>query len=227
MLLFVVVQSGSTANLLMPDILKLTIENVLPMIFPEGPQNTQIDVSDVSITLYSLFDAILHNKWNFFHRVATQQIKPAGDGAAVLAGDYQEHLVKILTAYGRVLVGGTRSNVPTVVRIILASLEKINDRWKLYEKLFFKTLLLKSFLCALVRLIISPEGGMYYDMIINLLYNMSSKSKPALHDAFIEIGYAPGAKIIQQVCESGLDLPTFSSFMDQLVQDTKFSQFLQ
>lgn len=68
---------------------------------------------------------------------------------------------------------------------------------------------------------------MYYDMIINLLYNMSEKSKPALHEAFIEIGYAPSAKIIQQVCESGLDIPTFSSLMDQLVQDTKFSQFLQ
>lgn len=121
MLLFVVVQSGSTANLLMPDILKLTIDNVLPLIFPEGPQNNQIDISDVTITLYSLFDAILHNKWNFLHRNANQQIKPADDGSLLVAGDYQEHLVKILTAYGRVLVGGSRSNVPTVVRIILGN----------------------------------------------------------------------------------------------------------
>lgn len=106
-------------------------------------------------------------------------------------------------------------------------MEKLKELWRLYDKMFFKNLLLKSFLCTLIRLVISPGGVLLYDQIISILFHMSEKSKPLLQESFVSIGYPPDIKIIQQICETSSDLPTFSNNMQILIQDTIYSQFLQ
>lgn len=205
-LIFIVQQSGSAANMLMVDILKLTLDDLLP-----HERNQSAD-------LYLLLDAILQNHWNYFQKT------PAIVGAV---RSHQEDLLKIFTAFGQFLCNGTNSQDPNVIRIILSSLEKLNELWRLYDKMFFKNLLLKSFLCTLIRLVISPGGVLFYDQIISILFHMSEKSKPLLQESFVSIGYPPDIKIIQQICETSSDLPTFSNNMQILIQDTIYSQFLQ
>lgn len=209
MLIFIVQQSGSAANILMNDVLKLTLDDLLP--------HERNQSADISVNLYTLFDAILQNHWNYF-----QKIQPLAGGRS-----HQEDLLKIFTAYGQFLCNGTNSQDPNVIRIILSSLEKLNELWRLYDKVFFKNYLLKSFLCTLIRLVISQGGILFYDQIISIIFHMSEKNKTMLQESFISIGYPAEVKIIQQICETAGDLPTFSGNMQILIQDTIYSQFLQ
>lgn len=204
-LIFIVQQSGSAASLLMIDILKLTLDDLLP-----HERNQTAD-------LFLLLDAILQNHWNYFQKTPII-------GAV---RSHQDDLMKIFTAYGQFLCNGANSQDPNVIRIILSSLEKLNELWRLYDKVFFKNCLLKSFLCTLIRLVISPGGVLFYDQIISILFHMSEKNKLLLQESFVSIGYPPDVKIIQQVCETSSDLPTFSNNMQILVQDTIYAQFLQ
>lgn len=208
MLHFIVQQSGSAANMLMSDILKLTLDEMLPL---ERNQS-----ADISVNLYTLFDAILQNHWNYFQKTQT-----VANGRS-----NQEDLLKIFTAFGQFLCNGTNSQDPNVIRIILSSLEKLNELWRMYDKVFFKNLLLKSFLCTLIRLVISPGGILFFDQITSIIFYMAERNKAALQESFVSIGYPAEVKIIQQICET-CDLPTFSSFMEILIQDTIYSQFLQ
>lgn len=193
MLTFIVQQSGSAANQLMPDILKMTLDDLLPQHL------------DISVNLYTLFDAILVNHF--------QKIN-------------QDHLLKIFTAYGQFLCNGTNSQDPNVISIILGSLQKLHELWKLYDKVFFKNVLLKSFICTLIRLLISPGGILFYDQIVSIVFHMAEKNKALLQESFVSIGYPAELKIIQQLCETS-DLPTFSNFFQILIQDTIYTQFSQ
>lgn len=225
MLHFIVQQSTSTTNLLMPDILKLTLDHALPLVFHTDQKN--VIEFDIAVTLYSLLDAILQFRWNYFQR--SQGGRSAGQSS--ISDQNQDQLLKIFNAYGRILIAPTQYD-PTVVRIILMSLEKLNQTCKLYEKNFFKIHLMKSFLCTLIRMIVAAESSLYYDLISTALFemsnlsNMTESNKSVLHEAFTEIGYPADAKIIQQICET-TDSPSFFNYLDQLIQDTRFSQFLQ
>lgn len=219
MLLFIVQESASTSINLMPDILNLTIEHILPLVLRTETDQKNIVSTDIGVSLFSLFDCILQFRWNYFQKnLGNHQVSPIQE-------QQQDQLIKIFTAYGRILVTAAQYD-PTVVRVILNSLERLNQTCKLYEKNFFKTHLLKSFLSTFIRLIVSPESTLFYDLLTIVLFNMSSVDKPNLHAAFIELGYPQDSKIIQQVCEA-TDSPTFCNFLDQIVQDTRFNQFLQ
>lgn len=209
MLIFIVQQSGSAASVLMGDVLKMTLDDLLPL---ERNQS-----ADISVNLYTLFDTILQNHWNYFQKT------PA---VGVAGRSHQEDLLKMFTAYGQFLCNGTNSQDPNVIRIILSSLEKLNDQWRLYDKVFFKNLLLKSFMCTLIRLVISQGGILFYDQIISIIFHMAERNKSVLQESFVAIGYPAEVKIIQQICET-CDLPTFSSNMEILIQDTFYSQFLE
>lgn len=210
MLIFIM-QPHHYANILMNDVLKLTLDDLLPF--------EQIQNADTSVNLFTLFDSILQNHWNYFHKT-----QPADTAIR----NYQEDLMKIFNAYGMFLcnqVNGTNSQDPNVIRIVLASLEKLNHTWHLYDKVLFQTTLLKSFLTTLIRLLISPSGILFYDQLISIIFTMSNKNMAALQESFVSIGYAPDVKIIKQIIES-TDLPTFANRMEILRQDTIYSQFL-
>jgi hypothetical protein len=194
MLTFIVQQSGSVAGQLMPDILKMTLDDLLPQ---------PIDV--ISVNLFTLFDALLVNH---FPKIS------------------QEHLLKIFTGFGQFLCNGTNSQDPNVITIILGSLEKLQELWKLYDKAFFKNILLKSFSSTLIRLLISQGGILFYDQVVSIIFHMAAKNKSALQESFVSIGFPAELKIIQQLCETS-DLPTFSNYMQILIQDTIYTQFSQ
>lgn len=194
MLIYIVQHTGITSTQLMPDILKLTIDDLM---------GVQVDISS---NLFSLFDAILQNHWNFFQKAhATRNV--------------QEDLMKILTAYGQFLFQ-TSSTDPNCCRIILSSLESLHEKCHLYEKAFFKNTLLKSFLATLLQLI-SSDGILFYDQIISIIFHMSERNKSTLHECLVQV-FRDAQKTIQ-ICEI-TDLPTFASSMEILIQDAHVSQ---
>lgn len=206
MLIFIV-QSGGGSSLL-NDVLKVSLDDLLPLEVNRS--------ADISVNLFSLFDAILQNHWNYFHKIQT---------ASSNQRNHHDDLIKIFNAYGQFLCN-VESQDPNVIRIILSSLEKLNNFYRLYDKVFFKNLLLKSFLCTLLRLVLLPSGILFYDQIVAILFHMSEKSKTQLQESFLSIGYPTDVKIIQQICETS-SIIEFSSNMEILIQDTIYSQFLQ
>lgn len=198
MLIYIVQHTGATSTQLMPDILKLTIDDII---------GVQVDIA---FNIFSLYDALLQNHWNYFQKAHhTSMIR-----------NNQEDLMKILTAYGHFLCSGSPID-SNCCKIILSSLEGLNDKCRLYDKAFFKSTLLKSFLATLLQLLISPDGIIFYDQIISIIFNMSDKNKPALHECLVNVFHDETK--VSQICAIN-DLPTFAGAMEILIRDAHAHQ---
>lgn len=195
MLIYIVQHTGSTSSQLMPDILKLTVDDLI---------RVQVDIS---FNIFSLYDALLQNHWNYFQ-------KPHQSG---MTRNNQEDLMKILTAYGQFLCSGSPVD-PNCCRIILSSLENLNEKCRLYDKGFFKNTLLKSFLATLLQLIISPDGILFYDQIISIIYRMSEKEKQALHECLTNVFQDDNKNC--HICAIN-DFPTFAGALEILIRDAQ------
>lgn len=237
MLLLVVEQPGSTATALMPAILNVSLDLVQPLL---GQEKHLADFSDVVISLFSLFDGILHHRWQYFYKsqvlrgfspgfsgvdVATTTTTTTSSSAATVADEPQnaDQLLAILTGYGHALVAG---NDPHLTRILLTSLQSLNERFKLFGRPFFRERLLSSFHVALINALISPEGALHIDLLLAVLFTMGQVDAAQLHNSFVSLGYAANAKMVQDVCLA-MDMPTFSQKMSLLIQDTRYTQFSQ
>ncbi|KAG4078102.1 hypothetical protein HA402_002153 [Bradysia odoriphaga] len=223
MLLLVVEQPGQTTLSLLPVILNLSLNYVTPMLAQERNSS---DFCDVAISLYALFDGILHFRWQYFYK--SQVLKGfspnASDDYLATADDdapqHPEEFLAILTAYGQAIVTG---NDPQLTRNVLHSLQSLNERFRLYSRNFFRTNLLKSFQCALIKSLISPEGSLHYDYILSVLFPMGQVSDAYFHESFVSLGYSTNSAMVYEICVAK-DLPTFSQKMSQLIQDTRCSQ---
>lgn len=234
MLLLVVEQPGSTATVLMPAILNVSLDLVQPLL---GQEKHLADFSDVFISLFSLFDGILHHRWQYFYKSQVLRgFSPGFSGVDVsattttattaAAADEPQHadqLLAILTGYGHALVAG---NDPHITRILLTSLQSLNERFKLFSRPFFRERLLTSFHVALINALISPEGALHIDLLLAVLFTMGQVDAAQLHSSFVTLGYAANGKMVQDVCLA-MDLPTFSQKMSLLIQDTRYTQFSQ
>lgn len=124
--------------------------------------------------------------------------------------DQPEHahqLLAIMNAYGHAL---EQIIDPHIKQTVLASLQSLHERWKLFERQFFKTNLLALFLEALFKLLISPQGLLHHDQLINVLFNMSQSDDKALENTLVGLGYDPGLKFIQEICSAKVSCTTFS-----------------
>lgn len=128
------------------------------------------------------------------------------------------------------------------------SLHSLHERWKLFNRELFKTNLLSSFLFTLIKLLLSANGVLHHDQLINVLFHMGQADTDALYNSFVQYGYMPHTKIIDDIylakvsCNhsyrfsndpiyisyfiSYQDFPTFSNKVSQLVQDAKCAQQL-
>lgn len=127
---------------------------------------------------------------------ASDSVAPADEGP-----EHAEQLLAILTAYGQALVN---SNDPHITRILLTSLQSLNERWKLFSRDFFKINLLTSFHCALINALISPEGALHIDYLLSVLFTMGQVSSSTLHASFVSVGFPSESKIIKDVCLSSV-----------------------
>ena len=84
--------------------------------------------------------------------------------------------------------------------IVLQSLQKLDDQWKLYHKEVFQTHLLAQFQYALIGALVSPEGALCYDQMLNTLYTMGQVNIKRLHEAFYMFGFSADNKLVQEIC---------------------------
>lgn len=200
---------------------------------------------------------ILHHRWQYFYKSQVLRgFSPgfcdsqASGGMATGSVDdgpqHAEQLLAILTAYGHAIVAG---NDPHITRILLTSLQSLNERFKLFGRPIFKDNLLSSFHVALINALISPEGALHIDLLLGVLFTMGQVNPSQLHASFMTLGYSSDSKMVESVCLAVVslnyvylkilqlanaryllnlqDLPTFSQRMALLIQDTRYSQFSQ
>lgn len=196
---------------------------------------------------------ILHNRWQYFYK--SQVLRGFSPGASELSlpaeednPEHSDQLLAILTAYGQALVTAID---PHITSKMLTSLQSLHERWKLFDRDFFKTNLQSSFLFALINALLAPDGILHQEQFINVLFAMSQTNIAVLHSTFVSIGYVPESKIVEEICLAKVsfffvfvkkpvlhllllinifnffyfyfkqDLPTFSAKLIRLIQDAK------
>ncbi|XP_053698424.1 exportin-6-A [Sabethes cyaneus] len=224
MFLLIVEQPGNAS--LLSDIVVFSIEHVLPMVFctEHNSKSEQSDHADFSLSLYLLFNGILLHRWQYFYKSSVlKQISHSVTGDIVQPSSALEHpeqFAAIMNAYGQAIVC---SNDPHITRATLQSLQALNERWKLYQRDFFRTQLLQSFQAAIIKALVAPEGILHYELFLAVLYNMGEVEMKRLHETFTGIGFPADSQKVDEVCMA-TDYPTFAHRMNQLIQDTKCSQ---
>ncbi|GAB0091365.1 exportin-6-A [Sergentomyia squamirostris] len=215
-LCLIVKTSGASA--LLPAILELTLDHLVPFLMQETKWTTK---SDIVATLYELFDAILINHWHYFYKISVLRrlkVEPSAspDGEKI---QHLDRFLAILTMYGDALV----QNDPHICQIVLKSLQSINEHWKLYQKEAFQQHLLSSFQYTLINYLLMPEGALAYDQLMQTLFTMGQVNTQTLYRSFLTVGFAPESEIVREICSTS-DLPTFSFRMGHLIQDTRCGQ---
>lgn len=127
---------------------------------------------------------------------------PGASDQPIPIEDQPEHahqLLAIMNAYGQALV---QVIDPHITSRVLTSLQCLHERWKLFDRQFFKTNLLASFLETLLKLLVSPNGVLHHDQLISVLFSMSQANTVALETAFVSLGYVPGTGFIREICSA-------------------------
>lgn len=146
---------------------------------------------------------ILHHRWQYFYKSQILRgFSPAVndiriDNNTEDGPQHGEQLLAILTSYGHAIVA---ANDPEITRILLTSLQSLNERFKLFARPFFKEHLLTSFHCALINVLISPEGALHIDLLLCVLFTMGQVNQQQLHGSFVQLGYSGTSKMVEEVC---------------------------
>uniref|UniRef100_A0A336MAF9 CSON012831 protein n=1 Tax=Culicoides sonorensis TaxID=179676 RepID=A0A336MAF9_CULSO len=219
--LVIIKQHGNSSAALIPDILNLTLEQVAPLVF-----NLDINYTeniDVIMSLYALFDGILQNRWQYFYK--SQVLRGFSPGASDETGQndmapaHSEQFSSILTAYGHAL---TAFNHPDMMRVVLESLQSIDEKYKLFHSHFFIVKFSTAFQCAILRCLAAPEGSLNFDLLLGVLFKMSQQGQ-ILEQVLRELDASMNRKTIEAIC-TATDFPTFAFNVSHLVQDIKYCQ---
>lgn len=200
MLHLVVEQPGNSTNTLIPSILNMSLNHIQPLL--TGDEKEMFANTDVAVLLYTLFDGVLYHRWQYFYKSQIPRtIVQSDNHADPDQPQNAEELLSILTSYGRVLVQG---DDPQIKRIILISLQRLHERWKLFNRDFFQVNLLMSFQCAFINALLAPEGALHYDLLMSILFTMGQINLEKFHQSFISSGHFGGGegKLVEDICLS-------------------------
>lgn len=151
-----------------------------------------------------LYFRILQNRWQYFYK--SQVLRGFSPGASDQPipvedqqPDHAHQFLAIMNAYGQAVQDIID---PHITQNVLASLQCLNERWKLFERGIFQTNLLPLFIDTLVNLLISPNGVLYHDQLINVLFNMNQVDGTKLESKIVSLGYEPGSEFIYNICNA-------------------------
>lgn len=145
----------------------------------------------------------MQNRWQYFFK--SQVLRGFSPGASDQpmptegAPDNMLEFLAIMQGYIEAMLGKFN---PHVTQTVLTSLQSLHERWRLFNRNFFKMNLLHEFLNAVLRLLLSPHGGLHQDQLINLLFNMAMVDEAALQNAFVAIGYIPNTNCVLEICRA-------------------------
>lgn len=155
---------------------------------------------------------IIQHRWQYFYKSQVLRgFSPcSSDQIDENQPQHVEELIAILTAYGH---GIQQTINPQITNIILLSLHTLHERWKLYDREFFKTNLLSAFVDALLKLITSSTGILHYDQSVSMLFSMNQACWQVLHTILAQYyknaGHTNVPKIVDEICTAKVRLSIY------------------
>lgn len=159
-------------------------------------------------------------KWQYFYKNRVQPTVVDSSASnnntySMNSGDnlHPEHFLSIMNAYGHALVS---DRDPNIVRNVLNSLQYINERWRLYQRAFFREHLLSSFQAATLNVLLSGEGSgsLHSDLLAETLYSMAQadnlKMRVSLAQAVNNLPIS--VKLIDEICSTSVMICSIYSF---------------
>lgn len=163
-----VVETRSTVyKSLLPTILHFCMDITYPAVCSRASENPE-----VYQTLIVLLHSILLYRWQYFYmsQVRLGYSPGCSEDAGPDTPRKPEHLLAVLNVFGHAL----EQNDINVFRSSLWSLEDINTKWKLYQKVIFKQAMSYNFLNVLIKTLIDKTKDLLAEEILVAIYNIAS-----------------------------------------------------
>ena len=220
-LTFIVSEPGSTFRKFVSMTLSLCLETIFPLIADQP-------ASEIKTSFYNLlFHTLLHN-WNFFFK---SNLKAFHNNNGQNSDDmeHREAFLGVMKAFGQ-------SFMQTDIAVFsqnVASLEQLNQKWRLYTKPVFKKNLLADFLSVFLRALIAKTHNLLKEEIGTAVYNMSSTDFPVFFGTFIP-QFLSGVEqlddnqrqILADSFQPVTDLPSFQGGLDRFINDLRYYQLV-
>lgn len=171
---------------------------------------------------------IIQHRWQYFYKSQVLRgLSPcSSDQVDENQPQHVDELIAILTAYGN---GIQQTINPQITNILLVSLHTLHERWKLYDREFFKTNLLSAFVDALLKLVTSSTGILHYDQSVKMLFSMNQACWQVLHTILAQYyknaGHSTAPKIIDEICTAKVNhtfIREFCQFSETLINAFAF-----
>lgn len=211
----VVQEPGSSFKKFVPNTISLCMDQIYPVI-AEKPS------AEVKPTLFELLHHILLYNWRYFFK--TNVITSLGEaGHETLQNE--QHFTKIMEAFGH-------SFLQPDIRIFkqnLGALENLNNKWKLYHKVYFKTVMLGQFMNVLLQTLISKSHDLLHEEIVLTIYNMASVDFISFYSNFLHRFLTTSENLdanqkiaLLQNFKHETDLPSFTQNVQRFVSDLRY-----
>ncbi|XP_055948034.1 exportin-6-like isoform X2 [Argiope bruennichi] len=167
----VVQEPSSQFKAFLPSTINLCLCQIYPLV-AERPS------SEVKPPLFELLHKILLHNYRYFFKVnVVNSLGESGNEKI----ENEQHFTKIMEAYGQSFLQ------PDIVlfKQNLISLETLNNKWKLYYKGYFKSVMLFQFLSVLLKTLIYKTHNLLRDEIINTIYNMALVDFNSFYTVFL------------------------------------------
>ncbi|XP_020297915.1 exportin-6-B [Pseudomyrmex gracilis] len=220
-ILILVVSAPSNAfKAFVPSVTSLCLGQVWPAV-----GNNLSEHPDTTLVLLKLFHSILMHRWQYFYN--TSVLRTLGYPDEDEPVEHKEELVAILEAFGQALL---QSDV-NIFRQSLQSLEQLNIRWRLYQRVVFKVHLLERFLMALFTVLFQQSHNLLADDIAVAIHSLASVNIGWFFGHFLPtfLTTCEGVDDMQRATllgnfDKSTDQPTLTRSVLQLISDLRCYQ---
>lgn len=212
-------ENASAFKNLTPDIIQLAVHQIYPII-------AQRPSPDVKESLFELLYHILCHKTRYFFPAPVLASYLTGDQVGVLS--HKDEFLAIMQAFGQAFL---QPDI-TVFRNNLEALKSLNQKQKLYEKVY-KLLpddnILFQFVTVLVQALIQKSHDLLQDEIYETTWHMASVDFQTFYEKFLPYflrdmnGLTPDQKnTLYHTFKNERDQPSFTQCMKDFVNDLRY-----
>lgn len=151
----------------------------------------------------------MKHKWQYFYKSRLQTTIDSSSTSTLSStinnsdNLHPQHFLSIMNAYGHALVC---DRDPNIVRNVLMSLQHINERWRLYQRAYFREHLLSSFQAATLNVLFSGEGSgsLHFDLLAEVLFTMTQADNTKMRSNLIQaVNNLPiNIKSLDEICST-------------------------
>lgn len=217
-LLQVVVQElGSAFKAFLPDIISFCLEQMLLVV-------SDRDVPDVKSVMFELLQDILINHWRHFF--PSSVLLKVGSSIPEEPVSHEDQFVAMMKAIGEVFLQPDIA----LFKQNLAALEKVNAKWRLYQKRVIRGGLLPQLLSVLLHVLVNKSHDLLREEITVALHNMAAVDFEDFYGRFLPQFLGTGLAGLTNHQRERLagevdmhkDLPSFIGMIHRLTSDIRY-----